>query len=75
MSIIPFPVCEYAAIHYKDGRRLEYQPSGAEGTCSQPATPVKSKMAARGAPKWLTWSGKKIMVKIAVHYRRCQLTT
>ena len=23
MSIIPFPVCEYAAIHYKDRRRLE----------------------------------------------------
>ena len=23
MSVIPFPVCEYAAIHYKDGRRLE----------------------------------------------------
>ena len=23
MSLIPFPVCEYAAIHYKDGRRLE----------------------------------------------------
>ena len=23
VSIIPFPVCEYAAIHYKDGRRLE----------------------------------------------------
>ena len=23
MTIIPFPVCEYAAIHYKDGRRLE----------------------------------------------------
>ena len=23
MSIIPFPVCEYAAIHYKDGRRQE----------------------------------------------------
>ena len=21
--IIPFPGCEYAAIHYKDGRRLE----------------------------------------------------
>ena len=23
MSVILFPVCEYAAIHYKDGRRLE----------------------------------------------------
>ena len=23
MLIIPFPVCEYAAIHYKNGRRLE----------------------------------------------------
>ena len=23
MSLIPFPVCEYTAIHYKDGRRLE----------------------------------------------------
>ena len=23
MSINPFPVCEYAVIHYKDGRRLE----------------------------------------------------
>ena len=23
VSIIPFPVCEYAVIHYKDGRRLE----------------------------------------------------
>jgi len=22
MSVIPFPVCEYAAILYKDGRRL-----------------------------------------------------
>ena len=40
MSVIPFPVCEYTAIHYKDGRRLEkYQPSGAGGTRSAPATP------------------------------------
>ena len=23
VSIIPFPVCEYAAIHYKDGGRLK----------------------------------------------------
>ena len=23
MSLLPFPVCEYAAIHYKNGRRLE----------------------------------------------------
>ena len=23
MLVIPFPVCEYAAINYKDGRRLE----------------------------------------------------
>ena len=23
MSVIPFPVCEYAAIHYKDEGRLE----------------------------------------------------
>ena len=23
VTIIPFPVCEYATIHYKDGRRLE----------------------------------------------------
>ena len=23
VSINPFPFCEYAAIHYKDGRRLE----------------------------------------------------
>ena len=26
----------------------QYQPSGAWGTCSPPATPAKSKMAARG---------------------------
>ena len=23
MLVIPFPACEYATIHYKDGRRLE----------------------------------------------------
>ena len=23
MAVYPFPVCEYAAIHYIDGRRLE----------------------------------------------------
>ena len=23
MAVFPFPVCEFAAIHYKDGRRLE----------------------------------------------------
>ena len=25
MSIIPFPVCAYAAINYINGRRLEYE--------------------------------------------------
>ena len=24
MSVIPFPVCEYAATYYKEGRQLEF---------------------------------------------------
>ena len=31
MFLIPFPVCEYAAIHYKDGRRLDKLQNHIEG--------------------------------------------
>ena len=69
--------------HYRASteNRIKYEPSGKGGTCSPPATPAKSKVAARGPQKgqqglvWKKTGGKKRKSMKVLTYQWCKIVT